>query len=89
MRKKLHPDLPAIEVIPDEEAETVDFLVCAPVPPSGKLLLADNFVGTCCSCGTQVQYRWHAPRRPKKICMSCAIKQLDQMAVDDPKNNAG
>jgi hypothetical protein len=83
MRKKLHPRL-----IPDEEAETVDFLVCAAVPPSGKMLLADNFVGICCSCGTKVQYRWHAPRRPKRICMSCAVKQLDQTAVDDPKNSA-
>jgi hypothetical protein len=88
MRKKLHPGLPAIEIIPDEEAETVDFLVCAAVPPSGKMLLADNFVGICCSCGTKVQYRWHAPRRPKRICMSCAVKQLDQTAVDDPKNSA-
>jgi hypothetical protein len=87
MRKKLHPDLPAFEVIPDEEAETVDFLVCALVP-DGKMLFADNFVGTCCSCGTKVQYRWHAPRRPKRICAPCAYEKLDQMTVDDPKNSA-
>jgi hypothetical protein len=75
MKKKIHPELPPIEVIPDEEAEKVDFLVCTladtPTP------FEDNLVGNCHFCGKKVQYRWHAPRKPKRVCLECAVIQLE------------
>lgn len=76
MKRKIHPDLPPIEILPDEEAEKVDFLVCTRADTPSPF--PDNFVGTCCVCGVQVHYRWHAPRKPKRICMDCAVEQMEQ-----------
>jgi len=61
-----------VTVVSDAEAEQVDFVVCMPLGPSD---FTDNLVGNCCQCGTKVMYRWHAPRKPKKICIDCAVKQ--------------
>jgi hypothetical protein len=61
-----------IEVVSDEDAEKVDYLVCIPLGvPS---LFTDNLKGVCCKCGVDVQYRWHAPRKPKRICIDCIVK---------------
>ena len=72
--------LQSINVVSDEEAEKSDFVVCMPKGPSP---FKDNFTGNCCQCGIEVMYRWHAPRRPKKICLDCAVKQIAK--VDDVK----
>jgi len=60
-----------VTIIADEEAETVDYVVCA---PDGASPFTDNFKGTCCKCGCAVMYRWHAPRKPAKICLECVTK---------------
>ena len=65
-----------IPIISDDDAENVDFLVCSRA--RDELLLPDNFVGECCVCGVKVEYRWHAPRKPKRICMECAIEQMQE-----------
>ena len=59
------------EVISDEDAETVDYVVCMPDGPSE---FNDNFKGNCCKCGTRIMYRWYQPRKPAKICLECAGK---------------
>jgi len=59
-----------IPVISDEDAEKCDFLVCMPQGPSP---FDDNLVGECCMCGIRVMYRWHAPRKPKRICLNCML----------------
>jgi hypothetical protein len=78
MKKKVKiPGMPPITVLTsDEEAENVEYLVCAVM--TEEPMFEDNFVGNCCVCGTKVQYRWHAPRKPKKICMQCAVKQMEE-----------
>jgi hypothetical protein len=73
MKNKLKlPGLSPIKVISDEKAEECDFLVCMPWGPSP---FDDNLTGHCCECGVKVMYRWHAPRKPKRICMDCMVKR--------------
>lgn len=64
-----------IDVLTDEEADQCEYLVCVPDGPSK---FDDNFKGVCCHCGITVMYRWHAPRKPKRICMECLLK-MEQM----------
>jgi len=65
--KKLIQKIPLVS---DEEAEQSDYLVCAPLGPSP---FDDNLKGTCCKCGVTVMYRWHALRKPKRICLKCCL----------------
>jgi hypothetical protein len=57
-----------VTVVSDAEAETSDYLVCLPDGPSA---FDDNFKGVCCKCKCPIMYRWHAPRKPKRICVDC------------------
>ena len=70
--------LPAIS---DKEAEEVDYVVCARASDMSAEALArfdDNFTGNCARCGHKVIYRWHMPRKPKKLCMVCACEMMEQ-----------
>jgi hypothetical protein len=62
-----------ITIVSDEEAEKSDYLVCirADMPSPFK----DNLTGFCCKCGAKVQFRWHAPRKPKRICFLCVTEE--------------
>jgi rRNA maturation endonuclease Nob1 len=60
-----------VTVVSDAEAETVDYLICMPDGPSE---FTDNFKGVCSRCGCAIMYRWHAPRKPKRICIECGGK---------------
>jgi hypothetical protein len=66
----------SISVVSDEEAEECDYLVCvtADTPSS----FPDNLVGFCCECRVPVIYRWHAPRKPKRICMRCMVEMTEK-----------
>jgi predicted RNA-binding Zn-ribbon protein involved in translation (DUF1610 family) len=74
-KKKISPNLPPIEIVSDEKAEQADYLVCSSADTPSPF--ADNLTGFCCACGIKVIYRWHAPRKPKRICMLCAVEQLE------------
>jgi hypothetical protein len=67
-----------IEVIPDEEAEKVDYVVCVRVGTPSPF--DDNLTAFCCKCGTKVIHRWHAPRTPPKICLECALEMSEKDA---------
>jgi hypothetical protein len=60
-----------ITVISDNESEKADYVVCMPVGPSP---FSDNLTAFCCECGIKLMHRWHVPRKPKKICIECALK---------------
>jgi hypothetical protein len=60
-----------VTIVSDQEANEMDYLVCMPDGPSQ---FTDNFKGVCSHCGVTVMYRWHAPRKPKRICIDCALK---------------
>jgi hypothetical protein len=66
-----------VEVVSDEEAEAVDFVVCMPATTPSRF--EDNLTGLCCVCGIKVIYRWHAPRKPPKICVECMTKRMEAM----------
>lgn len=68
--------LKKIKTVSDEEAETCDYLVC--MPADTPTPFKDNFHGHCCECGVRVMYRWHAPRKPKRICVGCMTKRLEK-----------
>lgn len=67
--------LKKIKVVSEEEAEDCDYVVCMPADTPSPF--TDNLVGHCCECGVKVIYRWHAPRKPKKICLVCMTKRLE------------
>jgi len=69
-----------IDVVSDEEAEKANFMVCILAPEGEPLKFADNFTGFCCRCGAKVQYRWYAPRKPKRICLGCAMANVHDLA---------
>jgi len=60
-----------VTVVSDDEAEQADYVVC--VPEGYQTPFSDNLTGFCCRCGIKVIYRWHAPRKPKKICFECMV----------------
>jgi hypothetical protein len=62
-----------VTVVSDKAAEKADFVVCMPWGTPSPF--DDNLKGTCCECGITVMYRWHAPRKPKKICLECVAKR--------------
>lgn len=68
--------LKKIKVVSDEEAEEADFMVC--MPADTPTPFTDNLHGFCCECGIKVMYRWHAPRKPKRICFRCMTKRLEK-----------
>ena len=70
--KKLEVGGLKIPVVSDDEAEQCDYLVCMPFGPSP---FDDNLKGVCCKCGIDVMYRWHAPRKPKRICLECMASE--------------
>jgi hypothetical protein len=81
MSKKFRlPGLPPIPVVSDEAAEKADFVVC--VPWGTPSPFSDNLKGICSHCGIDVQYRWHAPRKPKRLCMDCFVKLESKIAVE-------
>jgi len=70
-KKVLLKGLPPVTIVDDDEAEKADFIICMPLGPSP---FDDNLTGACCKCGIKVMYRWHAPRKPKRLCMDCFYK---------------
>ncbi len=68
-----------VTMVSDAEAETADFLVCMPASCASQF--GDDFYGHCVECGVKVRYRWHAPRKPKRICVECAVKAAERGKV--------
>lgn len=67
--------MPPITVISDQKAEASDYLVC--MPWGSPSPFKDNLKGICSDCGITVMYRWHAPRKPKRLCITCAAALKD------------
>lgn len=56
----------------DGNAEHCDFLICRRFNVLEGLIFQDNRIGKCEKCGYAVQFRPHAPTKPKRICFECA-----------------
>jgi hypothetical protein len=85
-RKKIEIHGVPVSVVSDEEAEEVDFVVCALEGPTE---FTDNFKGICCACSRPIMYRWHAPRKPKKVCIECAAKGAAIFATKGNRQDHG
>lgn len=62
------------KVVTDEVAESADIVVCtdATVP----LYFSDNLTGPCADCGQILQWRPHAPKKPPRVCVTCAAARI-------------
>lgn len=64
----------SIRFVSPEEAERADCCVCMPPGPSA---LAGTVETTCHDCGAPIMYHAPtAPKRPIKICMTCADARI-------------
>jgi len=63
--------LPVV-VVTDAEAEDAGYVVC--MPEGTPSPFDDNLTAFCCKCGIKVFHRWHAPKKPPKICFECFVK---------------
>jgi hypothetical protein len=63
----------------EDEAESADFVVC--VLATDQTPFTDNVFAFCCKCDVKVQHRPHAPKAPKKICMACAMPDMEAEAA--------
>ena len=70
-----------VTVVSDEEAEKSDYVICMPWGTPSPF--EDNLKGICSHCGIDVQYRWHAPRKPKRLCFKCWVKLDSQTSQDE------
>ena len=59
-----------IDVVSDAEAETADVYVCATW--DGPRYFDDDQRGVCCGCGVAIRFRPYGPKRPPKVCTTCA-----------------
>jgi len=69
-----------VKVTSTAEAEEAAYLAC--IPADGDTYYADNLFGYCCRCGTKVQFRPHAPVKPKRLCTKCGLEETVKAAQD-------
>lgn len=60
------------EIASETEAETADYTVCV-LAADDPGEFADNCTGPCAHCRAPIVWRPHAPKRPPKVCIRCAI----------------
>lgn len=61
-----------VNVVSDEEAENAAFVVCCDARfPSP---FTDNVAATCALCLKAIIHRPHAPKKPPKLCIDCAMR---------------
>ena len=69
--------LKKIHVVSDAVAEQCDYLVCVPADVPSPY--TDNLTAFCVECGVKVHHRWHAPIKPKRICIYCMVKLEERL----------
>ena len=88
-RKQLHP-LESMKIggkkinIISEEAEEVDCVVCLRISEllNGKPYFTDDTRTNCAGCGAPILHHPHAPKKPPKVCASCALMLFPQDGED-------
>jgi hypothetical protein len=73
---KQQPSLPKINIVSQEEAEEADVVVCMPI--GSTRYFTDDVETVCSECGRGIFHRPHAPKKPRKICVDCALKLAEQ-----------
>jgi hypothetical protein len=70
---------PVIQVVSDEEAETVDLVVCVRKGSLDEKRLPQwwkdtNIEGVCSLCDHAIIFRPYNPVKPPKVCVECALE---------------
>ncbi len=65
-----------VTLVSNEEAEKAEFVVCARARDD-QGTLTDNLLGTCHDCAEPVVFRPHAPKRPPRLCLACAVARTE------------
>ena len=65
-----------IQVVSDEEAEEVDVVVCNTADIWSPF--RDNVLTTCAECGAGIYHRPYMPKKPRKVCINCAVALHDK-----------
>lgn len=68
-----------VHIVTPEECETADVVVCA--PKDTWTPFPDNEEGECSVCGHPIIFRPHAPKRPPKVCLECALAHAEAMGA--------
>lgn len=68
--------LPKIQIVSDAEAEEATLVVCMPI--GGPRYFDDDVETVCSECGTGIFHRPHVPKKPRKVCIDCALKLSEQ-----------
>jgi hypothetical protein len=63
-----------VDVVSDEEAEQADMVIC--LPDAGPRYFTDDLTATCAECGVVIRHRPHVPKRPRKVCIHCALRLI-------------
>ncbi len=71
--------LPHLRSGTDEELEAADLVVCNPT--TEPRFFTDDISTTCADCGTAIYHRPSMPKRPKKVCISCAVRRSKDKGV--------
>jgi hypothetical protein len=66
------------QIVEPEEAEIADAMICIAI--TDPLIFPDNEIASCADCGKLLQHRPNAPKKPKKVCISCISPLLEEEA---------
>ena len=69
--------LKRVKVVSAEEAEEADVVVCGPTSHFG-----DDVHTFCSRCGADIVHRPYVPKKPPKVCMSCATTMAKEENKD-------
>jgi hypothetical protein len=73
------PNVVTVVGTPDD-AEDADYYVCQRT--EGESYFKDDLYDFCCKCGEKVRYRPHGPSIPKKICIVCALPEMENSTTE-------
>ena len=62
-----------IQVVSDAEAEECDAVICNTAEMWSPF--RDNTYAACATCDTAIYHRPHVPKKPRKICINCAVAE--------------
>ena len=85
-REALEEFLKKVRIAPDEELEEASMVVC--MPNDSPSYFSDDVYTTCAECGVGIHHRPYMPKKPKKVCIECAVKLMDEEKKARGEDNA-
>jgi hypothetical protein len=62
-----------VEVVPTGSVEDATAIICAQFEPG--VTYPNSVLDACSRCGAVVWTRRHAPKKPPRLCLPCALRQ--------------